>query len=224
MTSLDDMEDFRERLMRTETALVVVGGADDKLVVSNLKKRLECLTQSMVDRCVADEIYTFLSSVLINYSEDIASLDQSKVNIVSSFHNQPFGDSSSTPKLPKKKSSKKRSTPSISFADMNGSPIVSVIPNGMPNGNMFLSKPPAKRKRPSTSKTKSPLSGRISPLIIPLRPNLGSAFFPMTPLSFQHTTPLSMNNMNGTSPSAMLPSDSPALQQLASKIIFSQSK
>lgn len=220
MTSLDDIEDFRERLLRTDTALVVVGGADDKLVVSNLKKRLECLTQSMVDRCVADEIYTFLSSVLINYSDDIASLDPSKVTIIPSFQNQQFGDSTSTPKQPKKKSSKKRSTPPVSFADMNGSPIVSVIPNGMSNGNMFSSKPPAKRKRPSTSKSK--FSGRISPLIIPLRPHMGSAFFPMTPLSFNN--PLPMATTNGTLPSAMLPSDTPALQQLASKIIFSQSK
>ena len=66
LTPLDDIEDFRERMTRSETNLIVVGGADDKLVVSNVKKRLECLTQSMVDRCIVDEIYEFLSPILMN--------------------------------------------------------------------------------------------------------------------------------------------------------------
>ncbi|OTF82372.1 hypothetical protein BLA29_003831, partial [Euroglyphus maynei] len=70
LTPLDDMEDFRERMTRAETNLIVVGGADDKLVVSNVKKRLECLTQSMVDRCIVDEIHDFLSPILMNYNED----------------------------------------------------------------------------------------------------------------------------------------------------------
>lgn len=70
LTPLDDIEDFRERMTRSETNLIVVGGADDKLVVSNIKKRLECLTQSMVDRCIVDEIYEFLSPILMNYNED----------------------------------------------------------------------------------------------------------------------------------------------------------
>lgn len=64
MTSLDDIEDFRERMTKSITSLIVVGGADDRLVVSNTKKRLDCLTQSMVDRCVANEIYSFLSYLL----------------------------------------------------------------------------------------------------------------------------------------------------------------
>lgn len=69
MTSLDDIEDFRERMTKSVTSLVMVGGADDRLVVSNTKKRLECLTQSMVDRCVANEIYSFLSMLLPQSSE-----------------------------------------------------------------------------------------------------------------------------------------------------------
>ena len=47
----DDIEDMRER-MKTDTGLVVVGGADDELRVSKHKKKAEGITQSMVDRCI----------------------------------------------------------------------------------------------------------------------------------------------------------------------------
>lgn len=58
----DDFDEFRERF-RAKTGLVVVGGANDYLIVTSLKKRLECLTQSMVDRCIVDEIVLFLDSI-----------------------------------------------------------------------------------------------------------------------------------------------------------------
>ena len=47
----DDVEDMRER-MKTDTGLVIVGGADDELRVSKHKKKAEGITQSMVDRCI----------------------------------------------------------------------------------------------------------------------------------------------------------------------------
>ena len=62
-TRADDLEDIRER-MRAETSMVVIGGADDKLRICKNKKMSEGITQSMVDRCLADEIYHFVSYVL----------------------------------------------------------------------------------------------------------------------------------------------------------------
>ena len=64
MATLDDMEDFRERITKTETGLVVIGGANDRLFVSSSKKKFEGITQAMVDRCIADEIHDFVSNVL----------------------------------------------------------------------------------------------------------------------------------------------------------------
>ena len=43
----DDVEDLRERLS-VETALVIVGGADDGLRLSKKKKKSENVTQCMV--------------------------------------------------------------------------------------------------------------------------------------------------------------------------------
>ena len=62
-TRADDLEDIRER-MRAESSMILLGGADDKLRMSKAKKMMEGITQSMVDRCIADEIYNFISYVL----------------------------------------------------------------------------------------------------------------------------------------------------------------
>lgn len=60
----DDIEDLRQKML-VETSLVVVGTADDHLRISTTKKILEGITQSMVDRCILDEIGDFVGSILL---------------------------------------------------------------------------------------------------------------------------------------------------------------
>ncbi|XP_030764783.1 KAT8 regulatory NSL complex subunit 3 [Sitophilus oryzae] len=65
-TSLqEDMEDLRER-MRIETGFIVVGSADNNLIVSQKKKREEGITQSIVDKCITDEIGEFISGLILS--------------------------------------------------------------------------------------------------------------------------------------------------------------
>lgn len=59
----DDIENLREK-MKAITGLVIVGGADERLRLSKNKKKLEGVTQSMVDRCIIDEVGEFLHKIL----------------------------------------------------------------------------------------------------------------------------------------------------------------
>ncbi|CAH1986257.1 unnamed protein product [Acanthoscelides obtectus] len=61
----EDLEDLRER-MRVETGLIVVGSADDYLRISKKKKKAEGVTQSIVDKCIVEEIGEFCSGLIMS--------------------------------------------------------------------------------------------------------------------------------------------------------------
>ncbi|XP_074028949.1 reduction in Cnn dots 1 isoform X4 [Leptinotarsa decemlineata] len=64
-SSQEDLEELRER-MRVETGLIVVGSADDNLRVTKKKKNAEGITQSVIDRCIVDEVGEFISGIILS--------------------------------------------------------------------------------------------------------------------------------------------------------------
>lgn len=52
--------------MQSESSLVVVGSADDVLRVPKSRRKIENVTQSMVDMMVVDEVYDFIKKILTN--------------------------------------------------------------------------------------------------------------------------------------------------------------
>uniref|UniRef100_A0A1Q3EYL9 Putative testis development protein prtd n=1 Tax=Culex tarsalis TaxID=7177 RepID=A0A1Q3EYL9_CULTA len=64
-TSQEEIEWLRERMI-AQTSLVVVGSADDCLRVCKTKRKIEGVTQSMVDNMVMDEVAEFTTNWLLN--------------------------------------------------------------------------------------------------------------------------------------------------------------
>lgn len=63
--SPEEIESLREK-MQSESSLVVVGSADDALRVPKSRRKIENVTQSMVDTMVVDEVYDFIKKILAN--------------------------------------------------------------------------------------------------------------------------------------------------------------
>lgn len=178
MASLDDMEDFRERMTKAETGLVVVGGANEKLVVSGDKKRLEAISQAMVDRCIADEIHDFVSSVLshapgneagaiearpIQRYSDSALLGYMKTKV--SHTVTPTADLivKEKPKKPSRPRNRSRAK-STSAADsgQTGGAATPQSPGAAPSTPPARSSPAKKAKLESSSNVNSPTSAGVS--------------------------------------------------------------
>ena len=69
--------------MTVETGLVIVGGADDQLRLTNKKKRAELVTQTMVDKNIIEQIRTFLVGIMIKQTQ--AATERGEIRLVSSY-------------------------------------------------------------------------------------------------------------------------------------------
>ncbi|XP_028414974.1 KAT8 regulatory NSL complex subunit 3-like isoform X2 [Dendronephthya gigantea] len=67
--SLPDIEEFRRKLM-SDTSLLVIGGADDQLRLTSAKRKMERVTQSVVDRRIMDDIGEFLNHAVSSMNDD----------------------------------------------------------------------------------------------------------------------------------------------------------
>lgn len=79
-TSPEEIEGLREK-MQTSTAMVVVGSADDALRIGKTKRKIEGVTQSMVDNMVADEIAAFCKTCLETPPKFKTFTPQTMINI-----------------------------------------------------------------------------------------------------------------------------------------------
>lgn len=67
--TLSALERLRESMQRSDTGLVLVGGANDKLIMTYKKKLYDGVTQYHVDKSIADEIYNFVNSIHMQPAE-----------------------------------------------------------------------------------------------------------------------------------------------------------
>lgn len=62
-STIGALERLRESMPQSDTGLVVIGGANDKLIMCYKKKLYDGVTQYHVDKSIADEIYHFVNSI-----------------------------------------------------------------------------------------------------------------------------------------------------------------
>ncbi|KAL9983488.1 hypothetical protein ACROYT_G005671 [Oculina patagonica] len=168
LTSQEDVEEMREK-MKTDTSLLVVGGADEQLRLTRAKKKQEGLTQSMVDRLIMDEIGDFLGIVLTsmnnssahnrNDSSDIDEVDvrkkkrkRSVSRDLSSEMERSVGKQALT-----SQASAKKSTPQKAAVQDQGKTLLK-LPLGNTMGAISSARSlsqPSPAKKPRTSKSKS---------------------------------------------------------------------
>lgn len=169
LTSQEDVEEMREK-MKTDTSLLVVGGADEQLRLTRAKKKQERLTQSMVDRLIMDEIGDFLGIVLTSMSNNSShnrndSSDMDEVDVrkkkrkrsvsrdLSSELERSVGKQALTSQASAKKSTSQKSSVQEQGKTLLKLPLGNTL--GAISSVRSLSQPsPAKRPRTSRSKSK----------------------------------------------------------------------
>lgn len=97
-SSPEEIETLRER-MQSNTSMVVVGSADDALRVGKTKRKIEGVTQAMIDNMIMDEIAEFATSSLENPTKVKPTLYHTPSRIIDPSQTSPtkVGIPTSTP-------------------------------------------------------------------------------------------------------------------------------
>ncbi|XP_043481442.1 KAT8 regulatory NSL complex subunit 3 [Leptopilina heterotoma] len=190
----DDLEDLREKML-VETSLVVVGTADDHLRISTAKKISEGVTQSMVDRCILDEIGDFVGSILLQphplplRPATLANLDGRNKKDCRKRRNSTSSSVESEPNSPNVKKSRP------------GTPVLSTVPGGQIIASASVSRV-GNLPNLTTNLTNLPVSGTTVnlPPAVKRKPRVVSnqrANFPESLISSRLMSQQSINSGNG---------------------------
>lgn len=98
-SSPEEIETLRER-MQANTSMVVIGSADDALRVGKTKRKIEGVTQAMIDNMIMDEISEFATASLENpIKVKPVSLHNTPTRVLDLSHTSPskVGIQTSTP-------------------------------------------------------------------------------------------------------------------------------
>lgn len=130
-----DMEELRVKL-KCKTNHILVGGANDELVMNHTTKMREAVTQKLVDRCVLEEIGNFLKDILepspkIIRKPDVENTDFKKpVFSKKKPNNKPLArlnKGNQKPMVPANKQTTKRQTPNRKIIKTPSSSLASKV-------------------------------------------------------------------------------------------------